>query len=115
MLSGAPTSTVGRDADQRLDALAQPPRELAAIGACACVRQHLAAHLDRVEMALARDHELVLPARAGRGASTISSICVGNRLTPRMISMSSVRPTILPMRRMQRAVGGSRRVRSRVR
>ena len=47
--------------------------------------------------------------------STISSICVGNRFTPRMISMSSLRPTILPMRRMLRAVGGSSRVRSRVR
>ena len=33
----------------------------------------------------------------------------------RMISMSSLRPTILPMRRIEREVGGSRRVRSRVR
>jgi hypothetical protein len=32
-----------------------------------------------------------------------------------MISMSSERPVILPMRRIERAVGGSRRVRSRVR
>jgi hypothetical protein len=47
--------------------------------------------------------------------STSSSICVGKTLTPRMISMSSLRPTILPMRRMLRAVGGSSRVRSRVR
>ena len=47
--------------------------------------------------------------------STISSICVGKTLTPRMINMSSERPTILPMRRNDRDVGGSSRVRSRVR
>jgi len=44
-----------------------------------------------------------------------SSIWVGNTFTPRMISMSSERPVIFAMRRMLRAVGGSRRVRSRVR
>ena len=47
--------------------------------------------------------------------STISSICVGNMFTPRMMSISSERPTILPMRRKLREVGGSRRVKSRVR
>src|SRR5437773_6525614 len=47
--------------------------------------------------------------------NTISSIWVGNMLTPRMISMSSERPTILPMRRNERAVGGKSRVKSRVR
>ena len=74
----------------------------------------LAVHLDAVEQALAADVDLVL-ARELVVRSTISSICVGNTLTPRMISMSSLRPTILPMRRNEREVGGSRRVRSRVR
>ena len=44
-----------------------------------------------------------------------SSTCVGNTFTPRMIIMSSERPVIFSMRRIARAVGGSSRVRSRVR
>ena len=44
-----------------------------------------------------------------------SSIWVGNRLTPRRMIMSSVRPVTFCIRRMVRAVPGSRRVRSRVR
>ena len=44
-----------------------------------------------------------------------SSIWVGNRLTPRRMIMSSVRPVIFCIRRMVRAVPGSRRVKSRVR
>lgn len=44
-----------------------------------------------------------------------SSICVGNRLTPRRMIMSSVRPVIFSIRRIVRAVPGSSRVRSRVR
>ena len=43
------------------------------------------------------------------------SICVGNTFTPRMIIMSSERPVIFSMRRIERALGGNRRVRSRVR
>ncbi len=46
---------------------------------------------------------------------TISSICVGKRLTPRRITMSSLRPVTFSMRRNVRAVPGSRRVKSRVR
>ena len=44
-----------------------------------------------------------------------SSICVGNTLTPRTIIMSSERPVIFSMRRIERAVPGNSRVRSRVR
>ena len=44
-----------------------------------------------------------------------SSTWVGNRLTPRRMIMSSVRPVIFCIRRMVRAVPGSSRVRSRVR
>ena len=44
-----------------------------------------------------------------------SSIWVGNKLTPRRMIMSSVRPVIFCIRRMVRAVPGSSRVRSRVR
>ena len=51
---------------------------------------------------------------AGR-PSTISSIWVGKRFTPRRMIMSSVRPVIFSIRRMLRAVPGSNRVRSRVR
>ena len=44
-----------------------------------------------------------------------SSIWVGNKLTPRRMIMSSERPVTFCIRRMVRAVPGSRRVRSRVR
>ena len=37
----------------------------------------------------------------------ISSICVGNTLTPRMIIMSSERPVIFSMRRMEKITGRS--------
>ena len=48
--------------------------------------------------------------------STISSIWVGNRFTPRRMIMSSVRPVTFSIRRIPgRAVPGSSRVRSRVR
>jgi hypothetical protein len=62
----------------------------------------------------ARDDELVLARQLAVLQHDLLDLG-GNTLTPRMISMSSLRPTILPMRRMLRAVGGSRRVRSRVR
>ena len=45
----------------------------------------------------------------------ISSIWVGNRLTPRMISMSSQRPVTFCIRRIEREVPGISRVRSPVR
>ena len=49
-------------------------------------------------------------------ASTNSSIWVGNTLTPRTIIMSSVRPVIFCIRRIEgTAVPGNSRVRSRVR
>ncbi len=44
-----------------------------------------------------------------------SSIWVGNTFTPRTIIMSSVRPVTFSIRRIDRAVPGSNRVRSRVR
>src|ERR1035441_4954946 len=49
-----------RDADQRLDPMPQPGAELAAVDA-GMRRQHLAAHLDGIEIGFARDDELVLP------------------------------------------------------
>jgi hypothetical protein len=48
-------------------------------------------------------------------AISCSSIWVGKTLTPRRMIMSSERPVTFSIRRMDRAVPGSRRVRSRVR
>src|SRR5664279_1968901 len=48
------------DADQRLDAVTQPLADRGAVGA-GVLRQHFAADLDRIEVAVARDDGLVLP------------------------------------------------------
>ena len=52
---------------------------------------------------------------AGLVAHRAAGAWLGNTFTPRMISMSSLRPRMRSMRRIVRAVPGSRRVRSRVR
>ena len=53
--------------------------------------------------------------RSRSSARMISSIWLGNTLTPRTIIMSSERPATFSIRRIERAVPGSRRDRSRVR
>jgi len=69
------------------------------------------------------DHHIELvepvgPAQLGArrfSCASTASICDGNTFTPRMINMSSLGPRIRSIRRMRRAVPGSKRVRSRVR
>ena len=60
IVSGGATSTAQLMPTSVLMRCAQPGGDLLAVGA-GVRRQHLAAHLDRVEAALARDDELVLP------------------------------------------------------
>ncbi len=74
----------------------------------------LGAHGELVEVAFSGEHELVVAAQLVVAQEHLLDLGRED-VHPRMISMSSLRPVILSMRRIAQPVPGSRRVRSRVR